>query len=110
MNNLARPGSQGGAIADQTQPAYANHFAVAGRFICVEALDPEAADIFGPFYSGWPFARLGAFEVEKPDAKITVRPGPPTPPPAGLDSFETAGGGLCRTDGRTYVFERDGSV
>ncbi|MFL6334797.1 MAG: hypothetical protein ACJ754_15910 [Pyrinomonadaceae bacterium] len=83
---------------------------MAGRFVCVEAGDEKSAELFRRFYAGWHFARLEGADAPAPDATIRVAPGTPPAPPTGLESFETAGGGFCRTDGRTYIFERDGSA
>ncbi|MBV8857041.1 MAG: hypothetical protein JOZ02_08935 [Acidobacteria bacterium] len=76
----------------------------------MSAEEPESAELFRHFFAGWHFARLEGEDAAEPDAAIRVRRGAPPPAPAGLDSFETAVGGLCRTDGHTYIFERDGSA
>jgi hypothetical protein len=110
MENVTRPGPTAGAITNSGRPALAQHYAVAGRFVCVEAGEPETAELFRRFYAGWHFARLEPTEAPTPDATIRVSPGAPPPLPEGFESFETAGDGLCRTDGRTYIFERDGSA
>jgi hypothetical protein len=110
MENVMRPDPTVGARTNSGRPALAHHYAVAGRFVCVEAGEPEAAELFRRFYAGWHFERLEATEAPAPDATIQVNPGAPPPLPTGLESFETAGGGFCRTDGRTYIFERDGSA
>ncbi|MFL6254252.1 MAG: hypothetical protein ACJ74T_04465 [Pyrinomonadaceae bacterium] len=110
MENVISPEQYAGALANSGRPALADIYAVAGRFVYVEAGDPEAAELFRRFYAGWHFARLKATEAPAPDATIRVSPDAPPPPPPELESFETAGGGLCHTDGRTYIFERDGSA
>jgi hypothetical protein len=110
MENVNSPDTYTGAVTNSGRPALADCYAVAGRFVCVEAGDPEAAEHFRRFFDGWHFARLEASEAPAPDATINVKRCAPPPPPSGLESFETAGGGFCRTDGRTYIFERDGSA
>lgn len=110
MENVISPDPNAGAVANSGRPALAETYAVAGRFVCVETDDPESAELFRRFFAGWHFARLEGASVPEPDAHIRVSSGAPPSPPAGLESFETAGGGLCRTDGRTYIFERDGSA
>src|SRR5215207_6256123 len=110
MEKVISPNLYTGAVANSGRPALAETYAVAGRFVCVETDDPESADLFRRFFAGWHFARLEGTSAPEPDANIRVGPGAAPPPPAGLDSFETAGGGFCHTDGRTYVFERDGSA
>ncbi|HWS88510.1 MAG TPA: hypothetical protein VN282_16170 [Pyrinomonadaceae bacterium] len=76
----------------------------------MEAEAQESAELFRRFFAGWHFARLEGADVPEPDATIQVCAGTPPRAPAGLESFETAVGGICRTDGRTYIFERDGSA
>jgi hypothetical protein len=110
MKNVISPDPYPGAVTDSGRPALAYTYAVAGRFVCVEAADPEEAELFRRFYAGWHFTRVDGPEAHAPDATVRVNAGAPPPPPAGLESFETAGGGFCFTDGRTYVFERDGSA
>lgn len=110
MENVISPDPYAGAGTNSGRPALAETFAVAGRFVCVEAEDPESAELFRRFFGGWHFARLEGVKVPEPDARIEVSPGPPPPVPLGLESFETSGGGFCHTDGRTYIFERDGSA
>jgi hypothetical protein len=110
MENVISPDTYAGASAKSGRPALAETYAVAGRFVCVEAEAPESAELFRRFFAGWHFARLEDADAPEPHATIRVRAGTPPPAPAGLETFETAVGGFCRTDGRTYVFERDGSA
>ncbi|MBV9925067.1 MAG: hypothetical protein JOZ96_08640 [Acidobacteria bacterium] len=104
------PEQSAGAFTNAGRPALAETFAVAGRFVCVEAADADAARPFRRFFAGWHFARVEAAVRPRPDAVIRVHASAPPHAPADLETFETAGGGLCRTDGRTYIFERDGSA
>jgi hypothetical protein len=110
MENVTSPDPYPGAVTNSGRPALADFYAVAGRFVCVEAGDAGSAELFRRFFAGWHFARVEGADAPAPDATIHVQPGAPPPPPAGLEAFETAGGGFCRTDGRTYIFERDGSA
>lgn len=110
MENVFSPDARAGALKNSGRPALADTYAVAGRSVCVEATDPEAIELFRRFFAGWHFARVEGPLAHAPDASIRVNAGAPPPPPAGLEAFETAGGGICRTDGRTYVFERHGSA
>ena len=110
MENVITPDPYAGAVTNSGRPALAETYAVAGRFVCVEAADPESAEHFRRFYAGWHFARHEGAGAPSPDATIRVNAGTPRPAPEGLETFETAGGGVCRTDGRTYIFERDGSA
>ena len=108
MENVFSPDQCAGAVANSGRPALADWYAVAGRFVCVEAEDPESAELFRRYFAGWHFARLEGAGAHAPDATIRIGAGIPPHAPAGLESFETAGGGSCRTDGRTYIFERNG--
>lgn len=110
MENVISPDPCAGAVTNSGRPALADTYAVAGRFVCVVAEDNDSAELFRRFFAGWHFARLEGTEAHAPDATIRVDKGAPPAPPTGLESFETAGGGFCRTDGRTYIFERDGSA
>jgi hypothetical protein len=110
MENVNSPDPYAGAVANAGRPALAETYAVAGRFVCVSAEDPESAEHFRSFFAGWHFARREGEGAAEPDATIQINSGAPPPAPALPDSFETAAGGLCRTDGRTYLFERDGSA
>jgi hypothetical protein len=100
------------AICELERPAFADFYAVAGRFICVEAEDESAAAAFRQYFVGWHVEALGGGTDARPDARIKVYADGETAPPSpdAFDSFEVAGGGVCRTDGRTYFIETDGSV
>jgi hypothetical protein len=100
-----------GGVGNNEGPAVASLYSVAGRFICVEADESEAALLFRRYFSGWHVSALeGPVEAE-PDATIVVAgPGGVPAAPRGLEEFETAGGGVCHTDGRTYFFESNGSA
>jgi hypothetical protein len=110
MENVISPDPCAGAVSNSGRPALADIYAVAGRFVCVEAEDNDSAELFRRFFAGWHFARLEGTEAPAPDATIQVNTGAPPNAPEGLELFETAGGGFCRTDGSTYIFERDGSA
>jgi hypothetical protein len=112
MLKVTDPVKAGGVVANE-RPAVASFYSVAGRFICVEADAGEAALLFRRYFAGWHVSALegsaGAEAVE-PDATIVVRAGGVPAAPRGLEQFETAGGGLCHTDGGTYFFESNGSA
>ncbi|HZT60073.1 MAG TPA: hypothetical protein VFA21_15800 [Pyrinomonadaceae bacterium] len=94
-----------------TRPALARLYAVAGRSICVECAAEESARIFRRYFAGWHVSPLEDACGASPDATIKVRDGEKSPhAPAGFESFEVAEGGVCRTDGRTYFFESEGSA
>jgi hypothetical protein len=104
------------AICELERPAFADFYAVAGRFICVEACEERTAASFRRYFVGWHVEPLpnGArvhLDAPRPDARIVLHADEETPrAPASFDSFEVAGGGVCRTDGRTYFIEADGST
>jgi hypothetical protein len=99
------------SICELERPAFADSYAVAGRSICVEARDESAAAAFRSYFDGWHVERLTRASAHEASARIVLRTGevPPRAPRA-FESFEVAGGGVCRTDGRTYFFEVDGST
>jgi hypothetical protein len=92
------------------RPAFAETYAVAGRFICVEAEDRESALLFRRYFAGWHVSTSEGTSDVTPDATIAVMSDRVPASPIGFEVFETAVGGICRTDGRTYFFESDGSV
>jgi hypothetical protein len=93
------------------RPAFAETYAVAGRFICVEAEDRESALLFRRYFGSWHVSTSeSAGRRAKADATIAVMSGRMPASPESFEAFETAAGGICRTDGRTYFFESDGSV
>ncbi|HEX8354569.1 MAG TPA: hypothetical protein VF611_16810 [Pyrinomonadaceae bacterium] len=83
---------------------------MAGRFICVLADEREAALLFRHYFAGWHVSAVEDAAGAEADATIVVGSGEVPEAPRGLETFETAGGGLCHTDGRTYFFESDGSA
>lgn len=101
------------SICEIERPAFADFYAVAGRSICVEARDESAAEAFRSYFGGWHVEKLARASAQASDtsARIVVHTSeePPRAPHA-FESFEVAGGGVCRTDGRTYFFEVDGST
>ena len=110
MFRVTSPETPAGDVGCNERPALASFYAVAGRFICVVADEPEAAQLFRRYFAGWHVSALeGAAEAE-PDATIVARSGRVPAAPRGLEMFETAGGGVCHTDGRTYFFQSNGSA
>jgi len=106
MEKVACPDSPVGAPVHSERPALASLYAVAGRSVCVECGDAQTAELFRRYFAGWHVAPLADAEGVPSDATISVRAAcAPPRAPAGFESFEIAGGGVCRTDGRTYLFE-----
>jgi hypothetical protein len=110
MFRVIIPETPAGDVGQNERPALASFYAVAGRFICVEADYPDAALLFRRYFSGWHLSALEGACVAEPDATIVVGSGPVPAAPRDLETFETAGGGVCHTDGRTYFFESNGSA
>ena len=110
MFRVTIPEMPAGDVGQNERPAPASFYAVAGRFICVRADEPEAALLFRHYFAGWHVSALeGAADAEA-DATIVVNSGDVPEAPRGLETFETSGGGLCHTDGGTYFFESEGSA
>ena len=100
-----------GTLKYSERPAFASVYAIAGRFISIQSADPEVAEMFRRYFSGWHLAPVANAEFVTPDATIVAyAAAEPPPPPAHLESFEVADGGVCRTDPVTYFFESNGSV
>jgi hypothetical protein len=111
MEKVICPDLPAGAVGHSERPALASFYAVAGRFICVEAVERETALLFRRYFAGWHVAPLEDASGIDPHATITLKSGEAAPPaPHGFETFETAGGGICHTDGRTYFFESNGSA
>lgn len=91
----------------ELRPASAKLYAVAGRSLCVEALDDSSARVVGRYFRDW---HLTPADDARPDARIRLRLGGTPPPiPPGLDSFPLYEGGRCHTDGHTYHLDVEGS-
>lgn len=91
-------------------PAVRKFYSIAGRFLCVEALDDWSArvadHIFGEFHLGLPSAKQPA----QVDQVIKIRSTEQLPVvPSGLSSFEVEGG-RCYTNQQTYYLDVDGSM
>ncbi|HKG15378.1 MAG TPA: hypothetical protein VKB12_18810 [Pyrinomonadaceae bacterium] len=98
-------------ICELERPAFADSYAVAGRSICVEARDEPAAEAFRRYFEGWHVEKLTRAPTHEASARIVLHTnGEPPRAPHSFEAFEVAGGGVCRTDGRTYFFDLDGSV
>jgi hypothetical protein len=110
MENVVIPDLGVGALGYSKRPAFANVYAVAGRFISVESPDPHFTDLFRRYFAGWHVEPILENDNIRPDANILISATDPPPSPAHLKSFEVADGGLCRTDAKTYFFENNGSA
>lgn len=93
------------------RPAFADVYAVAGRFISIEADDGQLAELFHRYFGGWHVQLVSGRDPVQPDVRIRVRTsGNPPSPPSDLESFEVAEGGVCRTDACSYFFANNESV
>lgn len=101
------------SICELERPAFADSYAVAGRFICVESRDESAAAAFRSYFDGWHVERLTRTPADTREASARILLHTDEVPPHAphtFEAFEVAGGGVCRTDGRTYFLEVDGST
>lgn len=99
------------ARQQSVRPASQSFYTAAGRFICVDAQDEWSARLFERFFAGWHLSPLHTDIAPLADSILKIRcNGSPPSLPAGIDGFELASGGRCRTDGRTYYFEECGSL
>jgi len=93
------------------RPAFANSYAVAGRFISVQTSDRELNELLKRYFAGWHVAPVGAHDGGYTDVSIIFHNlGDRPESPANLIPFEVAEGGRCRTNGQIYFFEHHGSV
>ncbi|HEV3467736.1 MAG TPA: hypothetical protein VG148_00330 [Pyrinomonadaceae bacterium] len=88
------------------RPAAPRFFAVAGRLLCVDALDAWSAAAAERHFAEW---YLTPSAPARADASIRIRRGPPPDIPRGLESFPIGDGGSCFTDGRAYHLDIQGS-
>ena len=105
------------SICELERPAFADFYAVAGRFICIEAREESSAELFRRYFNGWHVEPLPrAYSRDSTDAphasaRIVLHSAEEPPrAPDSFDSFRVAGGGVCRTDGQTYFTETDGAT
>jgi hypothetical protein len=90
----------------QARPALPQFFAVAGRLLCLDALDEWSARAAARHFRDW---YLTPAPPARPDASIRIRRGSPPAIPRGLESFPIYDGNLCFTDGRAYHLDIQGS-
>jgi hypothetical protein len=102
----------GAAEKHLERPAFAVHYTVAGRFICVEADDVRASKLFRRYFAGWHVNPQAPIAGLRADATISVHTREKSPdPPHGLEPFDVSAGGVCHTDGQTYFFvSNDSSI
>lgn len=110
MLRVTNPETPRAGFGRNERPAHASFYAVAGRFICVRTDDEDTARLFRRYFAGWHISALEDAPRAKPDVTIKVGAGDVPEAPCGLETFETAGGGVCHTDGRSYFFASNGSA
>jgi hypothetical protein len=111
MQKVTGPGLSVGVSGYSKRPAFADIYAVAGRFISIESDDDQLAGLFRRYFSGWHVDPVLGTDVVQPDATIRITAADNAPEPrSDLESFEVADGGVCRTDATSYFFERNNSV
>ena len=100
-----------GAAGYSERPAFANYYAVAGRFVCIQTSDANINELLKRYFAGWHVTALAAPDGIKSHVTIVIHTSDNQPaPPSQLSWFEVAEGGRCRTDGQTYFFENNGSA
>jgi hypothetical protein len=110
LETVLESDSSVGAAEYSERPVFASFYAVAGRFVCVETSDAEINELMMRYFAGWHVSHVRADAVAA-DVTIAIHMADDQPrPPANLAPFEVAEGGLCRTDGRVYFFEKHGST
>lgn len=111
MEETVTPDLNVGAWGYSERPAFADLYAVAGRFISIESAEGDLVELFRHYFSGWHVNQVFGGGPIPPDARIRITSANNRPqPPSHLESFEVAEGGVCRTDARTYFFESNQSV
>jgi hypothetical protein len=87
------------------RPASQRFYAVAGRLLFVESLDPELAPAIERLFAGWQLAPVSSPE-RTPDVNITFTHSESLRSvPQGLYEFEVAEGGRCYSAGDTYYLK-----
>ena len=111
MEKVIGPDLTVGALGYSERPAFANLYAVAGRFISIESADHQFAELFHCYFEGWYVDPVDERKNVLPDARIWVTEASEPPKlPSNLESFEVGEGGVCRTDTQNYFFENYGSA
>ena len=86
------------------------YYAIAGRFLCVEALDEASATLCDKFLRDFHLAPLTDDSAAKPSYTIKIRSrGTPPSIPKGLESFDVAFG-QCYVKGNRYYLEVEDSL
>ena len=83
------------------RPASQSFYAVAGRLLFVESLDPTLAPQIDRLFAGWQLTPVSSPD-RNPDIKITFACGELPHIPAGLSQFEVAEGGRCYSAGDEF--------
>lgn len=91
------------------RPAPPKLFSVAGRLLCLDALDEWSARAAERHFRDWYLTPAAPAPAARPDASIRIRRAAPPAIPRGLESFPIHEGGLCFTDGLTYHLDIQGS-
>ena len=111
MEKVISPDFRGATLGYANRPAFANLYAVAGRFISIESADRDHAELFRHHFANLHVTSVVGKTISKPDATIFVAPtSDPPPAPSHLEAFEVAEGGICRTDATNYFLECNGSA
>jgi len=91
------------------RPASQRFYAVAGRLLFVQSLDPQLATPIERLFAGWQLTPVSSPE-RTPDIKITFTCGELPQVPADLSEFEVAEGGRCYSAGDEYYLRFENSL
>lgn len=91
------------------RPASQSFYAVAGRLLFVQSLDPQLATLIERLFAGWQLTPVSSPE-RSPDIKITFTCGDLPHVPAHSSQFEVAEGGRCYSAGDEYYLQFTNSL
>ena len=91
------------------RPASQSFYAVAGRLLFVQSLDPQLATLIERLFAGWQLTPVSSPD-RNPDIKITFECGDLPQVPASLNQFEVAEGGRCYTADHEYYLQFTNSL
>ena len=98
------------AVGTSKGPAFAQAYALAGRFILIETTDAPIRDLFSHHFAAWHIERIEEQVSDDPRVTISIACGAAPPHPEHLEPFAVAQGGICYTDANSYFFSNNGSV
>lgn len=110
MREVINSGFGVAAVAKSKRPAFAQSYAIAGRFILVETGDAELRDVVGQYFDAWHLEQIEEHTPSDPLITLSILRDIGPLPPEHLESFAVAQGGICYTDETSYFFINKASV